>query len=856
MATNDQILAVTVEARINKLEKEMKRASGIVGNNFNHMERRTKQAADRMERSLRNSTANINRLLGGIGVGIGLNEIRQLAERWTDLTSRVNIAAGSQEQGAEVMERISQIARRTYSDLGQTAETYISNSTALKELGYSTQAQLDYTEALNNALVVSGAKGNKAASVMNALSKAMALGQLRGEELNTVIQSGGRVAQALAEGLGVTTNELRTLGQQGKLTGEVVLKALTGQLGKLREEADSMPATISDAVVLLRNAMTEYVGKLNEARGITSIFSDGIILAADNIEHIANAAVTAGLAILTGYVPAIARATAAQVAMIATNPFLLLVSAIGAATFALSAFGDEIRPIEGEMANLQDYAGAAWDEISNAAISAGSKISETFLSAINWIVRALDGAEVSFSDLVNFAKQAANNLIGSFGLINDAILLTFTKLPAAVADAVLSGMNMLIAGVERGINTVIEAVNAAIDGLNTIGDKVGLTLGTVAPLTLQRIENAYAGAGAAAGAAYGEALRKASQDHIGNALATLREGANTRAAARADSAQPETSGQGGNVPAASGAGSSAGKGKAEKASEYERQVTRIQATIAALRMEAGVRREVTGSLEEQERAVERARMEHELLNAALASGQQDTPELRASIAALAQTYSEAALEVEALAQSQQDAARAAETFQAMEKDMMRGFVSDIAQGVTALDALGNALNRIADKLTDMALDGLFSGVPGGGIFGAIGGLLGFKRGGYTGDRGTSEVAGVVHGREFVMNARATEKHRPLLEAINRGVPGYRDGGFVSGKPSSRMAEAPIGSIAQSTVINVNTPVTVNANSGSPAQNEDLAKRVAQRIEASQRALIISEVQKQMRPGNMLNNRAR
>ena len=113
MATNDQILAVTVEARINRLEKEMKKASGIVGNNFNQMERRTKQAADRMERTLLNSTANINRMLGGIGVGIGLNELRQLAERWTDLTSRVDIAAGSQAQGAEVMERISQIARRT-----------------------------------------------------------------------------------------------------------------------------------------------------------------------------------------------------------------------------------------------------------------------------------------------------------------------------------------------------------------------------------------------------------------------------------------------------------------------------------------------------------------------------------------------------------------------------------------------------------------------------------------------------------------------------------------------------------------------------------------------------------------------
>lgn len=46
---------------------------------------------------------------------------------------------------------------------------------------------------------------------------------------------------------------------------------------------------------------------------------------------------------------------------------------------------------------------------------------------------------------------------------------------------------------------------------------------------------------------------------------------------------------------------------------------------------------------------------------------------------------------------------------------------------------------------------------------------GFQSGGYTGDAGTGEVAGVVHGREFVVNADATSRNRALLEAINSGA---------------------------------------------------------------------------------------
>jgi tape measure domain-containing protein len=47
-------------------------------------------------------------------------------------------------------------------------------------------------------------------------------------------------------------------------------------------------------------------------------------------------------------------------------------------------------------------------------------------------------------------------------------------------------------------------------------------------------------------------------------------------------------------------------------------------------------------------------------------------------------------------------------------------------------------------------------------------LFGFKEGGFTGNVGTSEIAGFVHGKEFVMNAGATAANRPTLEAMNKG----------------------------------------------------------------------------------------
>ncbi|PIG96868.1 M23 family metallopeptidase [Deinococcus sp. UR1] len=52
----------------------------------------------------------------------------------------------------------------------------------------------------------------------------------------------------------------------------------------------------------------------------------------------------------------------------------------------------------------------------------------------------------------------------------------------------------------------------------------------------------------------------------------------------------------------------------------------------------------------------------------------------------------------------------------------------------------------------------------------VGGRVkGFRGGGYTGDVGRDEVAGIVHGQEYVMTAEATRRFRPLLDSLNAGA---------------------------------------------------------------------------------------
>jgi tape measure domain-containing protein len=285
---------------------------------FGRGQRQMVRDAERAERDIGRSTEGISqgirRMAGTLAAAFSVREVTRMADSWTDMTGRMRLAvdAGSDVEGA--MSRLSEMAIRTYSSLENTSEGFFRNAGTMRELGYSTNQTLDYIEALNNALVVSGAKGQRAESVMNALSKAMAGGKLDGENLNTVIESGGRVAQLIAERLGVTTLALRDLGREGKITSAVLNDALAGSLPRLRQEAGSMAATVGDAFQNLRTKLTQYVGQADQSLGATDRMAKAIEGLADNLDTVVLLVGALATVMGTKYVLALTASTGALLA--------------------------------------------------------------------------------------------------------------------------------------------------------------------------------------------------------------------------------------------------------------------------------------------------------------------------------------------------------------------------------------------------------------------------------------------------------------------------------------------------------------------------------------------------------------
>lgn len=277
-------LTVPVSADLGPITQQLEQLKRQLGQTETQTQGVT-NAMQGVQRQTSGLTAALRPLAAALAGLFSVSALIKFTNTWTDLSSRVNLAAGSIEKGSAVMDQLQVIARRTYSSLEITTEAYIRNAQTLRDLGKSTQETLDYTEALNNALVVSGARAERAERVQNALGKALAAGVLRGDELNTVIESGGRVAELLAEELGTTVAGLRGVGQQGKITGDVINDSLVGNLEKLREEAESMPATIGDAFQLIANALLQTIGVFDSANEVSGTLAGWLITIADNMQR-------------------------------------------------------------------------------------------------------------------------------------------------------------------------------------------------------------------------------------------------------------------------------------------------------------------------------------------------------------------------------------------------------------------------------------------------------------------------------------------------------------------------------------------------------------------------------------------
>lgn len=250
---------------------------------------------ERMVSQTAKSSALFARFASVTASALSIHQVINYADSWTKLQNRLKLVTESSVELNKATQAVYDIAQKNYQSLDATAQVYQRFADNADRLGLSQQKVAELTETVSKAVAISGVSATAAQAALTQFGQALASGQLRGEELNSVMEQTPALAKAIADGMGVSVGELRKKAQDGEMTIEKVIQALERAADSVDKKFATSVTTVSQGFTNLQSAMTKFIGEANQGTGATQLFTTGMTTLADNLSLVAK--VVEGIAV-------------------------------------------------------------------------------------------------------------------------------------------------------------------------------------------------------------------------------------------------------------------------------------------------------------------------------------------------------------------------------------------------------------------------------------------------------------------------------------------------------------------------------------------------------------------------------
>lgn len=280
------------QRQVDQLEKEVQQADQAfngfhaeVGRANNNL-KETDNAAQTAQKGIAGLKTGYTALVGAmaaLGIGLGIKELAEVADSYTNLSARINIATSEGGNFTQAMAGVHQVALMTNTSLDATAGLFTKVNDVGKQMGMTQQQTLDLTKTINMAIQTGGGSAASADAAITQLTQALQSGVLRGDEFNSIMEQAPGISKALAQSLGVTTSELRKMAENGELTAEKVINGLHKQSAAIEADYAKFPTTIGNALQRISTQWQILIGTMDQANGASATVAQWLVTLADNM---------------------------------------------------------------------------------------------------------------------------------------------------------------------------------------------------------------------------------------------------------------------------------------------------------------------------------------------------------------------------------------------------------------------------------------------------------------------------------------------------------------------------------------------------------------------------------------------
>lgn len=266
-----------------------------LGNELDSIERKGEFASKSMD-GLSVATRTLAGYMAGL---VTAGEAVSKMDAYTGLQNRLKLVTKNQTELNKATEDTFRIAQKTYSAWDSVLQVYQRFSDNAKTLNLNMDDTARLTETVSKAVAISGASASAADAALVQFGQALASGTLRGEELNSVMEQTPALAKAIAQGMGITVGELRSVAAEGKITSQEIVKALKNVQNDVDALFAKTDVTIRQSLTLLNNQITKFVGEAGKGSGAAQTLAGGIQLLGNNLNVIIDGAIVVGIGLIT-----------------------------------------------------------------------------------------------------------------------------------------------------------------------------------------------------------------------------------------------------------------------------------------------------------------------------------------------------------------------------------------------------------------------------------------------------------------------------------------------------------------------------------------------------------------------------
>ena len=264
--TNSNALNTTINNttnNVNNLQRTFNTTNNTV-NNFNSNLNRTGFALNKLSAAI----------AGYISAASAINAIKGIAaisDEYAKITGLLRNATDSQESFNSALELSKKTAEETRAPLLSTVETFAALNRVTQGLGKSQSELFGILATINKAIAVTSPNAQSAAAALTQFGQALG-GDFKAssQELNSILEQTPGLAEAVAKGLGVPTKALKKMGEEGKLSTELVIAGLQAVESEVDAKFEKIPKTISTSMQAIRNDMLATLGDAKVADPLIS----------------------------------------------------------------------------------------------------------------------------------------------------------------------------------------------------------------------------------------------------------------------------------------------------------------------------------------------------------------------------------------------------------------------------------------------------------------------------------------------------------------------------------------------------------------------------------------------------------